>query len=182
MELWQFAAAVLGALALRRWCFELIRVQGNSMQATLRSGDVLWVTRFDYRNRPPQRQDVVICYYPGRYLPRCKRIRQRFVKRVVGLPGETVSICDGVVHIDGRPLQEPYLDPRRNRRLYQMEPVTLGEREVFVLGDNRDSSNDSRRVGPISLDMLRGRVRRVLLHLGWVESKLRRRPVRRKSR
>lgn len=182
MELWQFAAAVLGALALRRWCFELIRVQGNSMQTTLRSGDVLWVTRFDYRNRPPQRQDVVICYYPGRYLPRCKRIRQRFVKRVVGLPGETVSICDGVVHIDGRPLQEPYLDPRRNRRLYQMEPVTLGEREVFVLGDNRDSSNDSRRVGPISLDMLRGRVRRVLLHLGWVESKLRRRPVRRKSR
>ena len=97
---------------------------------------------------------------------------------MVGLPGETVSICDGVVHIDGRPLQEPYLDPRRNRRLCQMEPVTLGEREVFVLGDNRDSSNDSRRIGPIPLDMLRGKVRRVLLHLGWMERKPRRRRLR----
>lgn len=51
MEVWQFAAVLLAALALRRWCFELIRVQGNSMNATLRSGDILWVTRFDYRNR-----------------------------------------------------------------------------------------------------------------------------------
>ena len=178
MEVWQFAAVLLAALALRRWCFELIRVQGNSMNATLRSGDILWVTRCDYRNRLPQRQDVVICYYPGRYLQRCRWIRQRFVKRVVGLPGETVSICDGVVHIDGRPLQEPYLDPRRNRRLCQMEPVTLGEREVFVLGDNRDSSNDSRHIGPIPLDMLRGKVRRVLLHLGWMERKPRRRRLR----
>lgn len=59
MEVWQFAAVLLAALALRRWCFELIRVQGNSMNATLRSGDILWVTRFDYRNRLPQRQDVV---------------------------------------------------------------------------------------------------------------------------
>lgn len=92
MEVWQFAAVLLAALALRRWCFELIRVQGNSMNATLRSGDILWVTRFDYRNRLPQRQDVVICYYPGRYLQRCRWIRQCFVKRVVGLPGETVSI------------------------------------------------------------------------------------------
>lgn len=166
MELWQFAAAVLAALALRRWCFELIRVQGNSMNATLRSGDLLLVTRFDYRNRPPRRQDVVICYYPGRYLRSRLRIRQRFVKRVVGLPGETVEIRDGVVYIDGRPLREPYLDPRRNRRPHQMPPLTLGQREVFVLGDNRDSSNDSRRVGPLELDMLRGRVRWVLAHLG----------------
>lgn len=87
MEVWQFAAVLLAALALRRWCFELIRVQGNSMNATLRSGDILWVTRFDYRNRLPQRQDVVICYYPGRYLQRCRWIRQCFVKRVVVCPG-----------------------------------------------------------------------------------------------
>lgn len=182
MELWQLAAAVLMALALRWWCFELIRVQGNSMAPTLRGGDMLWVTRFDYRKRAPHRQDLVICYYPGRYLRRWKRVRQCFVKRVVGLPGETVSICEGVVYIDGKPLREPYLDPARNRRSYGMEPVTLGEREVFVLGDNRDNSNDSRRVGPIPLEMLRGRVRRVLCHLAWLERRPRRRLHRRRRR
>ena len=165
------AAAVLIAFVIRTFLFEPVRVDGGSMLETLQDGEIMFVTKYDYLTSGPERFDVVICHYPNRG-------STNFVKRVVGLPGETVSICDGVVHIDGRPLQEPYLDPRRNRRLCQMEPVTLGEREVFVLGDNRDSSNDSRRIGPIPLDMLRGKVRRVLLHLGWMERKPRRRRLR----
>lgn len=166
MDLLQFAAVLLAALALRRWCFQLIRVRGNSMNAALRDGDLLLVTCFEYIFRAPRRQEVVICLYPGRYCRRCKWMRQRFVKRVLGLPGETVEIRDSVVYIDGRPIREPYLDPGKTRRIYQMPPRTLGAREVFVLGDNRDSSNDSRRIGPLDLSMLRGRVRRVLLRPG----------------
>ena len=89
-ELWLLAALVL-AFAVRPWAAELIRVKGKSMVPTLHNGDILGTTRFDYRTKPPQRQDVVICYYPGRYLRRSKHIRQCFVKRVIGLPGETVE-------------------------------------------------------------------------------------------
>ena len=99
-------------------------------------------------------------YKRQRYLRSRLRIRQRFVKRVVGLPGETVEIRDGVVYIDGRPLREPYLDPRRNRRPHQMPPLTLGQREVFVLGDNRGHSTDSRfqSVGMVDQRNILGKV------------------------
>ena len=147
-ELWLIAALVL-ALAVRTWVAELICVKGKSMASTLHNGDILGTTRFDYRTKPPQRQNVVICYYPGRYLRRCRHVRQCFVKRVI-------------VYINGHPLSEPYLDPMHNRRSHHLEPVTLAEDEVFVLGDNRDNSNDSRRVGPLKRTMLRGHVRCVL--------------------
>ena len=160
-ELWLIAALVL-ALAVRTWVAELIRVKGKSMASTLHNGDILGTTRFDYRTKPPKRQDMVICYYPGRYLRRSKHIRQCFVKRVIGLPGETVELRESVVYINGHPLSEPYLDPTHNRRSHHLEPVMLAEDEVFVLGDNRDNSNDSRRVGPLKRTMLRGHVRCIL--------------------
>ena len=105
-ELWLIAALVL-ALAVRTWVAELIRVKGKSMASTLHNGDILGTTRFDYRTKPPKRQDMVICYYPGRYLRRSKHIRQCFVKRVIGLPGETVELRESVVYINGHPLSEP---------------------------------------------------------------------------
>jgi len=150
-------------LAFRHWVAEPFRVKGSSMASTLHSGDMLWTTKYDYRRSVPARHNVVICYYPGRYVfGKKKGLRQCFVKRVIGLPGETVEIRDGVVYINDLPLDEPYLDAARNRRPHQMRPVTLGPEEVFVLGDNRDNSNDSRRVGPLPLSMIRARVRRIL--------------------
>ena len=155
------AAAVAIALVIRTFIFEPVRVDGHSMDNTLANGEVMFVTKPEYLFGDPEQFDVVICHYPGRYLDRWKLIPQYFVKRLIGLPGETVSMEEGVVYIDGQPLDEPYLDPAHTRRKTGMEPLTLGENEYFVLGDNRDNSNDSRRVGPLARDMLVGHVRAV---------------------
>ena len=161
-----FLAMLALAVVLRLTVAELARVKGSNMQPTLRTGQWLLVCRLDYRLGRPKRGDVVICHYPGRYMDRWRLIRQSFVKRLIGLPGETIEIIEGVVHIDGEPLAEPYLDPARCRFRRQMPARTLGEDEYFVLGDNRDSSNDSRRIGPLSRSMLVGRVRRVIFPPG----------------
>ena len=161
-----FLAMLSLAVILRLTVAEIARVKGSSMLPTLRTGQWLLVSRLDYRLGEPKRGDVVICHYPGRYMDRWKLIRQSFVKRVIALPGETVEIIEGVVYIDGAPLQEPYLDPARCRFRLQMSARTLGEDQYFVLGDNRDSSKDSRRIGPLPSSMLVGRVRRVIFPFG----------------
>ena len=89
---------------------------------------------------------------------RCKWLPQAFVKRVIGLPGDTIEIIEGVLHINGEPLDEPYLDPARCRFMDTRPPRTLGPDEYFVMGDNRDRSNDSRSVGPIRRRAIRGKV------------------------
>lgn len=158
-----FVLLCLGAaLCLRLFVVELVRVKGSSMRETLKSGQLLLVSKWAYRTGEPRRGDVVICHYPGRYADRWQLIRQCFVKRVVGLPGESVSLAEGVVCINDEPLQEPYLSGNHTRLKQTREAVVLGEREYFLMGDNRDSSNDSRRVGPIHQKDIIGRAERVL--------------------
>ena len=153
--------AVLIVLA-RLFLFQLVIVKGRSMLSTLENKQVLWVTMLDYRLRAPRRHEVVICHYPGRMMRRIPFMPENFVKRVIGLPGETVEIVEGVVHIDGAPLCEPYLDPAHTRFHGSRPPVTLGADEYFVMGDNRDNSNDSRLVGPLQHKMIVGHARRIL--------------------
>jgi len=159
---------VAAALLLRVFVVELVKVKGRSMLSTLKNGEVTLVTRFDYRLGQPRRFDVVICHYPGRYMDKRKWFRQCFVKRVIGLPGETIAIEEGVVLIDGVAMEESFLDERRNLRKRDMAPRTLGNDEYFVMGDNRDSSNDSRSVGPIKRKDIIGQARVVLWPIsGW---------------
>ena len=143
-------------LFLRFFVGHLSRVDGNSMLPTLQNKDWVLVWRFPYLFRAPKRQEVVICHYPGRRMKRCKWLPQHFVKRVIGLPGETVEHTEGEVHINSRPLYDPYLDPER-RRYKRTRPVKeLSPNEFYVMGDNRDRSNDSRSVGPIRRRAIRG--------------------------
>lgn len=146
------------ALILRLWVVNFARIKGRSMLSTLHDREIALVWRLPLRFRSPRRQEVVICHYPGRRMKRCKYLPQSFVKRVIGLPGDTLEVIEGVVHINGHPLHEPYLDPERCRFMRSRPPRILGEDEYFVMGDNRDSSNDSRSVGPIRRRDIRGRV------------------------
>ena len=155
--------AILCGLLIRTFLFEFAFVKGNSMKPTLLSGEALFVSTLAYRTGDPERHDIVICHYPGRMMRQIPFIPQQFVKRVIGLPGETVELIEGVVYINGEPLDEPYLDPKRNKFKRSRDPITLGEDEYYVMGDNRDNSNDSRRIGPLKRTMIIGRVEAVIL-------------------
>lgn len=156
--LFEVLGAAALALVLRFFVLSFAWVKGRSMLPTLEDRDLVFVWRLPYCFGRPQRQDVVICHYPGRYWKNRKPLPTSFVKRVIGLPGDTVAFADGQVLVNGRPLHEPYLDPQRTRFFRDRAPMTLGRDEYFVLGDNRDNSNDSRRVGPIKRRAIRGRV------------------------
>ncbi len=128
------------------------QVSGHSMETTLSHGDQLIVDKISYRFRAPNRYDIVV--FPYQY-----EENTYYIKRIIGLPGETVQIVDGYVYIDGQQLDEHYgnevmLDPG-----IAEEPVTLGDDEYFVLGDNRNNSQDSRaaNVGVIHGKDLLGR-------------------------
>ena len=154
----ELLAAFAAALFLRLFVVSLARIKGRSMLPTLHDRDVALVWRLGYLLRMPRRGDVVICHYPGRKMKRIPFLPQSFVKRVIGLPGDTVEGLEGERLLNGQPLHEPYLDPARCRFKRTRPPRTLGPDEYYVLGDNRDSSNDSRSVGPIRRRAIRGRV------------------------
>lgn len=157
-DLLYYLGAVVLALVLRKFVLSFARVKGTSMLPTLSNGDWLFVWRLGYLFGRPRRGDVVICHFPGRRVQKLPFLPQSFVKRVVGLPGETLEVIDGVLHVNGEPVDEAYLVPERTRYFRNRPPVTLGADEYYVMGDNRDSSNDSRRVGPLRRRAIVGRV------------------------
>ena len=143
------AAVLLVCALLRLFVFHLVRIEGGSMEDTLSSGEIALVTGFDYRfGGTPARGDVVECRFPGRV--------DTYVKRVIGLPGETVEIRGGKTYIDSAALDEPYVFS-----IAEDFSISLGENEYLVLGDNRAESYDSRAedMGPIGAEDMLGRVR-----------------------
>ncbi len=128
------------------------QVSGESMETTLSYGDQLIVDKISYRFRDPKRYDIVV--FPYRY-----EENTFYIKRVIGLPGETVQIVDGYVYINGQILGEQYGNALIEDPGLAAEPITLGPDEYFVLGDNRNNSQDSRtaNVGNIHRDELIGR-------------------------
>lgn len=161
-DLTYFLLMLAAVLAVRFFVLSFARVKGRSMLPTLRDREWLLVWRLPYVLGRPRRFDVVICHYPGRRMKRLPFLPQCFVKRVVGLPGETVEVIEGVLHIGGQPVEEHFLDPQHTRFFRNRPPVTLGPEEYFVMGDNRDNSNDSRRIGPLKRRAIIGRVACVL--------------------
>ena len=129
------------------------RVEGHSMEPALSDGDNLIVDKISYRFHDPERFDIII--FPYQWEP-----NTYYIKRIIGLPGETIQIDDeGNIYIDGEVLQEHYGLERIKNPGSAREPITLGEDEYFVLGDNRNNSEDSRftQVGVIHRDDIVGR-------------------------
>ena len=141
-EIMEWVKSIVIALIIvaivRTFLFTMIRVDGESMLETLQDGDRLAATIIDGKLFGYNRGEVIICTYPG--------ADHYCVKRVIGLPGETISMEKGVVSINGEPLDEPYLTYRSND---SMDAYQIPEGAYFVMGDNRPVSLDSRAVGPV---------------------------------
>lgn len=159
---------------LVRSVIQNFRVEGSSMETNLHTGQYIIVNRIEYlhldlnffqRRLPgnqdlppklaylfhmPRRGDIVVFEYP-------RDTSRDFIKRVIGLPGETVEVRNNQVLIDGRPLEEPYLSPAARNQMGNMAPVVVPADAVFVMGDNRGNSSDSRSWGALPLTKIVGR-------------------------
>ena len=155
--MWPLAEVIVGvliALLLRQFVCLLCFVKGRSMQDTLQNGEVVFALRRNLHGKI-RRFDVVLCKYPNR--------KGLFVKRVVGLPGETIRIEEDILYVNGEPAVESF--PRR-KCLRPMPEKQIGAYEYFVMGDNRPSSKDSRSVGPIPLENIVAVVKCVVFPFG----------------
>jgi signal peptidase I len=146
--------ALLVAILVRTFLLAHFVVDGTSMSTTLSTGDRVFVNKLSYRLHEPNRGDVVVLHQIGGSSER------DLIKRVIALPGETIEIQSCQVMIDGRRLDEPYLDPTvvTPGNCGGDTPATaVPDDSVFVMGDNRPGSSDSRTLGPIHESDLVGR-------------------------
>jgi signal peptidase I len=132
---------------------QTVHVEGLSMFATLEDNDYLIANKIDYRLHAPQRGDIIILRPPNNN-------STDFIKRVIALPGERLLIRDGVVYINGHRLIEPYLPEAWvvvNNWPATADGSVIPANQYFVMGDNRNKSQDSRYFGPIGRDRIDGR-------------------------
>ena len=132
------ALAFIIALLLTTFVFEITTIIGPSMHNTLQQDDKVFVDKISYKLGDPARGDIITCHYPGQ--------NEKFIKRVVALPGETVEVKSGKVIINGQnnvdPMPGEYIE-------YTMDKIVVPEGSYFVLGDNRNNSQDSHYITSI---------------------------------
>lgn len=153
-ELWEWTKALLIAFAIaaiiRYFLFTPIAVDGESMMPTLENGDRMIVNKIGYKIREPKRFDIVVFHAPE---------KKNYIKRVIGLPGETLEYKNDQLYINGEPIDEPYLDAYKSQITegtltedFSLKDIGVNLEEipegfVFVMGDNRRYSKDSRHIG-----------------------------------
>ena len=160
---WVFVVvvAISAAMLIRVFLFQQYYIDGPSMQTTLMPEDRVLVNKMSYKLHDIHRGDVIV-------FDRVTNEVQHddLIKRVLGLPGETLEIRSCIVYIDGVQVDEPYLNPEQTSQVEpsarcgshtDMAPIVVPEEMVFVMGDNRVQSFDSRDFGPIDSDKVRGR-------------------------
>ncbi len=177
-ESWEWIKALLIAFALaaliRVFLFTPIVVDGISMMPTLEDGDRMIVNKIGYTIGKPDRFDIVVFHAPE---------QKDYIKRIIGLPGDAVEYRDDILYINGEPMEEPYLD--RYKEEVADSPLTedftlegklnsevVPKDHVFVLGDNRRKSKDSRHIGVVPIDEIIGSTKIVfwpLKDFGFVE-------------
>ena len=161
---------IVAVFAFRAFIFEPVKVSGGSMEDTLFNNERMFVEKFTYWFDSPQRGDIIICHYPPTY--KSRKATDTYVKRVIGLPGETITISKNRVYIKSSEsgeyvlLKESYLSPDNLTvsRYADIREYKVPDDCVFVMGDNRSDSCDSRdaAVGPIKLTAVIGRVHGVV--------------------
>lgn len=139
--------ALILALTVHLFLAQATIVYGQSMEPSLYEKQRLIIDKVSYHFFPPKRNDIVVIAMPD--------MNEMLVKRIIGLPGETIEVRDGIVYVNGQALSGTY---QRNMAHENDEPVVLGPLNYFVMGDNRLNSNDSRSFGPVQRDYILGRV------------------------
>ncbi len=159
-SVWEISKTILICLAIiipvRYLVIQPFYVRGASMEPNFHEKDYLLVDEISYRLREPNRGDVIVFRYPD-------DPQEYFIKRVIGLPGETITFKNGGVYIskddsDIMELDESYLAPHTDTIAQFNDTVTLSDNEYFVLGDNRNGSKDSRSFGAVNRNFIIGRV------------------------
>lgn len=140
--------ALLIAVLINVFLGQATRVEGQSMEPNLHTDQRLVVEKVSYRFHGPQRFDIVVLQLP-------EQGEELLIKRIVGLPGEKIEFRDGYVHINGERLEESFTD--ENTQPGRQGELIVPPLHVFVLGDNRDRSNDSRSFGPVPIENIVGR-------------------------
>lgn len=143
------AIALALALGIIIFLYQPVKVEGTSMKPFLSDQERIFINKFLYHFEPIERGDVVVFWYP--------RDRSKsFIKRVIGLPGETVLIHDGRIFINGHKLDEEFVPPDYLDDS-NYGPLPIPPHSYFVMGDHRDSSNDSRMFGPVPRSYIYGK-------------------------
>lgn len=175
-ELWEWTKALLIAFAIaafiRYFLFTPIVVDGDSMMPTLENGDRMIVNKFSYKIGEPDRFDIVVFHAPE---------QKDYIKRVIGLPGDFVEYKDDQLYINGEPIDEPYLDAYKAEisegnltgdfSLKDIDPSldVIPEGYVFVMGDNRRFSKDSRHIGIVDQKEIIGNTNIIFWPLNEIE-------------
>jgi len=149
------AFALMLASLLVVFVVQPVKVEGTSMLPRLHDGERIFVNKLvyydDYRWGPKiDRGDIIVFWYPN-------DPSKSYIKRVIGLPGDTVEMHDGVVRVNGRDLQETYLDPHLNATHHNEPAINVRPNYYFVMGDNRDNSSDSRSWGLVPKKYIYGK-------------------------
>lgn len=158
-EAWEWIKAVVAAIVLavliRSFLFAPFIVEGESMETTLHNREKLVVNKAVYLLREPQRGEIVVFHAEA---------GRDYIKRVIGVAGDTIEMRNDTLYVNGNVVPEPYLAENQekvkdeNRPLTSdFGPVTVPEGQIFVLGDNRRNSHDSRALGSISIESVVGR-------------------------
>ncbi|OCA85459.1 signal peptidase I [Bacillus sp. FJAT-27225] len=162
-EVWEWTKALLVAVALaaviRYFLFAPIVVDGQSMMPTLKHADRMIVNKFSYQIGEPERFDIIVFHAPE---------NKDYIKRVIGLPGDTIEYKDDTLYVNGKAYEEPYLEEYKKMVVDGplTDPFTLEEKigrktvpegELFVMGDNRRYSKDSRHIGTIPMEKVLGK-------------------------
>lgn len=148
-----YVIVIIVALLIKRYVFTPIRVNGSSMYPTLNDGEIMILNEIGYHLNGLNRFDIVVVYTDG----------ERIIKRVIGLPGETVSYKDNKLFINGEIVEENFThDITHNFDLSEINETIIPEDYYFVVGDNRGNSKDSRVIGLVNKKDIRGKTRLVI--------------------
>jgi signal peptidase I len=163
-ELWEWTKALLIAVILaaviRYFLFAPIVVDGLSMMPTLKDQDRMIVNKFSYNIGEPKRFDIIVFHAPE---------QKDYIKRVIGLPGDTIEYKDDTLYVNGKAYKEPYLEKYKQQvedgpltDSFKLEDtpvgkITVPKGELFVMGDNRRFSKDSRHIGTVSFEKIIGK-------------------------